>query len=95
METDLYSSNFNTAFEVGWTGRTLQLGKGWIEACTNIHKFVHIQVHRSLQETNESPRGKLTGISHRDRYMIFDKLAKHVRDSVQLRYQVLKVFLPP
>ncbi|CAG8948808.1 hypothetical protein HYFRA_00001931 [Hymenoscyphus fraxineus] len=63
------------------------------EAYTKVHRYVDDQVARALEETAEG-RPTSEGSQAKKRYILLDEMAKQTRDPIQLRYQVLAVFLP-
>ena len=74
--------------------------KTWKEAYQKVHAFVDLHVARALKETAPTTRSssseKLDSDQHipTDRYILLHELAKEVRDPIDLRYQILNVFLP-
>lgn len=63
------------------------------DAYLKVHQYVDEQVDRALKETvKEKPESE--GNQVRRRYVLLDEMAKQTRDPIQLRYQVLAVFLP-
>lgn len=66
------------AFKYSWN-------KENIEACQTIHQFVDAQVARALRDT-EKDKG--------DKYIILDEMAKRIRDPLELRSQIMGIFVP-
>ena len=72
----------------------------WKSAYRKLHAFIDVRVKRALEETkstgtkglSEDPqlakRGSTQG------YILLNEMAKEIRDPIELRYQILNVFLP-
>ena len=82
--------------EAGWTSFRYSFNKEWRESYSKVHQYIDRHVERALNETKEERQIEtdLDGPKVRKRYVLLDELAKQIRDPVQLRYQVLGVFLP-
>ena len=65
--------------------------KKWNEAHERVHAFVDDHVKRALQETAQNG---LMNVSPPHRYVLLHEMAKEIRDPVELRFQLLNVFLP-
>ncbi|KAI4212402.1 MAG: hypothetical protein LQ351_004834 [Letrouitia transgressa] len=63
-----------------------------------VHAFVDVHVQRVLNKTVPKCETKSLDSSHStnqpDRYILIDEMAKEVRDPIELRSQLLNVFLP-
>lgn len=76
------------------------LDASWKKSCDKVHAFVDNQVKRALEETalNVSSTSLKTSHSHQHalnrRYVLLHEMAKEIRDPIELRYQILQVFLP-
>ncbi|KHO02101.1 Cytochrome P450 family protein [Metarhizium album ARSEF 1941] len=66
------------------------------ENIDKIHAFVDRQVSRALAAGAQSNTadGKKSSGQSRWHYVLLDELAKHVRDPVTLRYEMMNIFLP-
>ena len=80
--------------EMGWLSFRYDFDKDWIDSYTKVHRFVDQQVKRALRETEKESKSDLDSPPVRKRYVLLDELAKQIRDPIQLRYQILGVFLP-
>ena len=80
--------------EAGWTSFRHNFNKEWRDSYSTVHRYINRHVERALKEIKEEDRIDLEGSTARKRYVLLDELAKHIRDPVQLRYQVQGVFLP-
>jgi cytochrome P450 monooxygenase len=81
--------------EAGWLRFRYAFDKDWRDSYTLVHRFIDQQVERALKETEkEDDQIDLDSPPARKRYVLLDEMAKHIRDPIQLRYQVLGVFLP-
>lgn len=67
--------------------------KTWKQAYTKVHTFVDAHVKRALEETalgsSKTPQPPSS-----QRYILLHEMAKSIRDPVELRFQILNVFLP-
>lgn len=70
------------------------------DACTKIHAFIDTYVQRALRETASAGPGTVdkgnnseARVDPSQRYVLINELAKKIRDPVQLRSQLLNVFL--
>jgi len=66
----------------------------WKQAYKEVHAYIDERVAEALEKTssssspNEAPEGK-----HR-KYVLLQEMAKQIRDPIELRYQIIGVFLP-
>ena len=72
--------------------------KEWKEAYSKVHAFIDNHVRRALDETAPKDSSITSSKSNRDtplhRYVLLHEMAKEIRDPIELRYQILSVFLP-
>ena len=74
--------------------------KKWKSAYGKVHAFIDIHVKRALEETASDSTESFSRDSRsnkRDsaqRYILLYEMAKEIRDPIELRYQILNVFLP-
>ena len=74
--------------------------KKWQRAYRKVHAFIDIRVRRALEETastgtqgfSKDPHSAKQGSTQR--YILLNEMAKETRDPIELRYQILNVFLP-
>ena len=74
--------------------------KKWQRAYHKVHAFIDIRVRRALEETastgtqgfSKDPHSAKHGSTQR--YILLNEMAKETRDPIELRYQILNVFLP-
>lgn len=72
----------------------------WKKAYKKVHAFIDDHVERALEETAQNDslgdlkRVHLDGHTPQDRYILLYEMAKEIRDPVELRFQILNVFLP-
>lgn len=67
----------------------------WKEACDRVHAWIDIHVQRALEETSdESGLDKDTKAKPQSRYILLHEMAKQIRDPIDLRFQILNVFVP-
>ena len=74
--------------------------KKWKSAYRKVHAFIDVRVKRALEETastgtqhfSKDPHSAKHGSTQR--YILLNEMAKEIRDPVELRYQILNVFLP-
>ena len=67
--------------------------KKWKASCEKVHAFVDKHVARALAETEPGIVPKY-GSPHPHRYILIHEMAKQIRDPIELRFQVINVFLP-
>ena len=65
----------------------------WKVAHENVHKFIDSHVERALEDTASSKLSDSDQDLPRDRYILLYVMAKKIRDPIELRYQILQVFL--
>ena len=72
------------------------LDKTWPQACRRLYTFIDPHVHRALEATSSSASEKeiVSGPDPTRRYILLYELAKQVRDPVELRFELINVFLP-
>ena len=80
--------------EAGWFKFRYDFDKDWKDTYTTVHRFVDKQVERALRDTEKEGKANLNSSSQRKRYVLLNEMAKEIRDPIQLRYQILGVFLP-
>ena len=69
--------------------------KKWQKAIRKVHPFIDKHVARPLAETKPGTDTDTEGdTSTPQRYILIHEMAKQIRDPVELRFQVLNVFLP-
>ena len=70
--------------------------KKWKSAYSKVHAFVDIHVRRALEETasNSTQSSPIDPRSNKRGYILLNEMAKEIRDPIELRYQILNVFLP-
>lgn len=74
--------------------------KKWKRAYGKVHAFIDIHVKRALEETASDNTQKFSRDPRSDkrdsaqRYVLLNEMAKEIRDPIELRYQILNVFLP-
>lgn len=72
----------------------------WKEAYERVHAFVDDHVRRALEETAQDSFSTVSktvpsvGHTPPHRYILLHEMAKEIRDPIELRFQVLNVFLP-
>ena len=74
--------------------------KKWKSAYRKVHAFIDVRVKRALEETastgtqafSKDPHSTKHGSAQR--YILLHEMAKEIRDPIELRYQILNVFLP-
>lgn len=70
----------------------------WKEAYDKVHVFIDNHVQRALEETKEhstlASSKKLDQQTPPHRYILLHEMAKETRDPIELRFQILHVFLP-
>lgn len=74
--------------------------KKWKSAYGKVHAFIDVHVKRALEETapnrgqsfSRDPQSNKHGSVQR--YILLNEMAKKIRDPIELRYQILNVFLP-
>ena len=72
----------------------------WKSAYRKVHAFIDVRVKQALEETASSgtqgfsndPNSAKHGSTQR--YILLNEMAKETRDPIELRYQILNVFLP-
>lgn len=74
--------------------RFLYQGKRWLEACAAVHSFTDRYVMRAVADWSHEPR-KISkpGNQQRRHYILLDEMAKVTEDEMDLRYQILNVFI--
>ena len=80
--------------ETGWISWKYDYNKDWIDSYSKVHRRVDQQVSRALRETEKMSDGDPEAQPVQKRYVLLDELARRIRDPINLRYQVLGVFLP-
>ena len=78
---------FGKRRDAGWVGFTYAWNRDYIQACKIVHNFIDEQVAKALLETK-----KMTVTS--ESYTVIEELAKHIKDPIELRSQVLGIFIP-
>ena len=74
--------------------------KKWKQAYEKVHAFIDDHVKRALEQTaqdnSSTPRKKVSSDADTspDRYILLYEMAKEIRDPIELRFQILNVFLP-
>ena len=72
--------------------------KPWKQAYKKVHAYIDERVKEALQATASSPtedlHAKDTDQSPPRKYILIHEMAKQIRDPIELRYQILSVFLP-
>ena len=74
--------------------------KSWRVAYGKVHKFVDSHVKRALDQTAKEADpavykpSEIDGNAARHHYILLREMAKEIRDPIELRYQILQVFLP-
>ena len=64
----------------------------WKEAYEKVHAFIDIRVQKALEETAQE---KMSNEQIQpQRYVLLHEMAKEIRDPIELRFQILNVFLP-
>lgn len=72
----------------------------WKKSYDKVHVFVDDHVKRALEETAQDVSSNSSKIPHprqdepTHRYILLHEMAKEIRDPIELRYQILQVFLP-
>ena len=66
--------------------------KKWKEAYESVHAFIDDHVRTTLEETAQNNISKEDVSPHR--YILLHEMAKEIRDPIELRFQILNVFLP-
>ncbi|TVY84310.1 Cytochrome P450 monooxygenase lepH [Lachnellula suecica] len=66
----------------------------WKEAYAKVHAYVDIQVKRALEETSDEDQNNPANDERPTRYILLHEMAKQTRDPIDLRFQILNVFLP-
>lgn len=61
--------------------------KSWDESCRKVHHYTDIQVNRALKEISEHGTKPA-------RYMLIHELAKAIPDPIELRSQILQIWVP-
>ena len=65
----------------------------WKVGYENVHKFIDSHVERALEDTASSKLSYSDQDLPPDRYILLHEMAKKIRDPIELRYQILQVFL--
>lgn len=100
IETEKFLSSFNTA-QYG-VGERVRLGKlrflyrdkRYTEACKSVHSFIDNYVVKAVNNKPEEEGNKSEPTNpQRKRYILLDEMAKVTKDTTDLRYQILSVFL--
>ena len=66
--------------------------KKWKEAYEKVHAFIDHRVQKALEETAQE---KISNEQIQpQRYVLLHEMAKEIRDPIELRFQILNVFLP-
>lgn len=74
--------------------------KKWKEAYEKVHAFVDDRVEKALEETAQEKTSSASNTVpstehvHAQRYILLQEMAKEIRDPMELRSQILNVFLP-
>lgn len=72
--------------------------KPWKEAYEIVHSYIDERVKTALKATSSSTSAdKASGYEDsaaKTRYVLLHEMAKEIRDPIELRYQILSVFLP-
>lgn len=69
--------------------------KSWKEAYTSVHSWVDVHVQRALAETSvQTGHDSENEKQVPSRYILLNEMAKQTRDPIDLRFQILNVFLP-
>ena len=74
--------------------------KTWKAAYDKVHAFVDSYVKQALEETAHDIPSSSSKLPNSDgdtpphRYILLHEMAKEIRDPIELRYQILQVFLP-
>lgn len=67
----------------------------WKESYGRVHAWVDVHVQRALEETSgEIGQDKNIQRKPPSRYVLLNEMAKQIRDSIELRFQILNVFFP-
>ena len=72
----------------------------WESAYHKVHAFIVVQVKRALEQTASNSKQSFSIDPHSakpgspQRYILLNEMAKEIQDPVELRYQILNVFLP-
>ena len=65
--------------------------KKWKSSCDKVHAFVDRHVARALAETKFSDDPE-TELPSSTRYILINEMAKHIRNPIDLRFQIINVF---
>ena len=65
----------------------------WKVAYENAHKLIESHVERALEDSASSKLPHSDQDLPPDRYILLHEMAKKIRDPIELRYQILQVFL--
>ncbi len=68
--------------------------RSWERAYRRVHAFIDIHVERALEETKSNSTQVSPTEGPRQRYILLHEMAKEIRDPIELRYQILNIFLP-
>ena len=95
-----FLESFNTAqYGVGQRMRLGKLrflyqGRRWLEACMSVHKFIDRYVVRAVNNGSYEREKTLKPIDQQPKhYILLNEMAKVTKDEIDLRYQILNVFL--
>ncbi|KAF3389689.1 Cytochrome P450 52E2 [Talaromyces pinophilus] len=67
--------------------------KTWEQAYTVVHNFVDKEVQRALLPFTTNGQTKSKG-DHKEKFILLDQMARETQDPLDLRHQVLNIFLP-
>jgi cytochrome P450 len=71
----------------------------WKEAYTKVHAYIDNHIKRVLKQTGQDRQGSFEKTVHSDclessnRFILLEEMAKQIRDPLELRYQILHVFV--
>ena len=68
--------------------------KSWRRAYETVHSFVDQQVQRALAETTAGENSGSQNPKAQTGYILLNEMAKEICDPIELRYEIIGVFLP-
>ncbi|CAG8983049.1 hypothetical protein HYALB_00006077 [Hymenoscyphus albidus] len=101
-EGELFISSFDYVME--GLGNRVRFGRLkflyrdplWFESIRNVHTFVEKHIDKAIEESEQSEMSNAsedaTGPNHR--YILLNEMAKQIKDKLELRSQIIAVFMP-
>jgi cytochrome P450 len=67
--------------------------KKWKNSYDKLHSYIDIYVKRALEETAPENQHRTLDEKKPTRYILLNEMAKEIRDPIELRFQILNVFI--